>query len=1388
MRYNHFYSVLPERAFKPRSGRRIGFVSGGMTLEGGESSPAPWSQDVIDAVMGNQGGGDQPAADATPVQAATPIQSGPQGGVPADLNAIYQQYLGRGVDTSGAGTFAGMDAGSVIAAIQGSPEYAARAVAGNAPAPGVGGGGTNLNSIYQQYLGRGVDPSGAASFAGQSADAVINAILNSPEYASHYASLGGAGSTALPPGAAAALATMDVAPPWLPPAQYAQYGFNSQGKKDKEAQNVLAYTPGNKAPESGPQVDENGHLIIPRGAEDGRSEGYQIAPGGRYHQTFDMEGNPKITWEPSKFNLGGGTPVNLNQYGTGGFEGGIRMPDGTVVHYDPYTDNLTVDAPLSTYSTKPGDTRLGYRNQLYTGATNFGDTTKFQGQDVGTTRGEYLVDPKTGKVAVDKNGSPMPVYREPSGDSGFDKVMQQVIQAGIMVGGTAIGGPAGAATTAAILSGMNGGKTSDILRNAALAGGTAYLGGQLMGGEQSLAGPLGNALTMDPATLADLQLGDAMRTMANNPEAGLPSLESNAANPNAIVEPVSGLPTLETPSIVEPSAVTPTPNIPVAPPAAPSINDVLSQTYPDAVVGTQVPVNPLTPDVINAANLPTQFEPGTISAATNNVGYLPPNAPTEIVNEAVKENIKNGVSKWWEVTSSPMANAAIKNAIFGSAMGGITSGLTGGNIGKGALYGGIAGGVTGAGTQYLGSNYFPQGFNPSGNAIADAGIRNALAGAANSAIATKLAGGNAGRAALMGGAISGPLGALAQYYQPQLAAISGGTPLPTVGGDMTQANQNMDIMNEYQRVGSTPENPSGLNRFSNTELSDIVNTLHDAGSSLDQIKSDFIDSGMGTKDAEIATMTKSEIEDYLRKNMDPELGGPTGDESIDRAKAIEIASGTTIGEAGEAGIEMPKYTNTPLDQQYINQDLTEGTPITDTNFTDALNTIIPFIPFAANPPGKAPPGSTNPPKGPGGPGSKKPLKTPTKAGAKGSWDNYLLRHRVNAGNVYTPEATGYQSVGYKEGGIVDGIQHFDFGGSVANSLTNLFKPVEQNIIQPIGQAAPFLKDVLPYASIAAAPFLGPAAAAGIGALGSGFGTTPGAGFNMKRALMGGIASYGLSNIGSGLAEAGMTATTPVTPDVNFGVDDADRFLEKSIVQTPVQSPATTQGFWDQITNAPEKAKLMAQGSENLLKGGDTFTNAAKAFGTQAGMGSAGMAIMGGTGVLGVDEANAQNQAVAGTNNAAAQQRAIIADKRAKAKTNAQNAVAANPFHYEMGGMIPNPPDDQTDMPNESPLKNFEGGIQGYAMGGYAMGGEPRFLSGGGDGMSDSIHANIDGNQEARLADGEFVIPADVVSHLGNGSSKAGAKQLYSMMDRIRQARTGRKAQGREINPNKFMPV
>jgi len=168
----------------------------------------------------------------------------------------------------------------------------------------------------------------------------------------------------------------------------------------------------------------------------------------------------------------------------------------------------------------------------------------------------------------------------------------------------------------------------------------------------------------------------------------------------------------------------------------------------------------------------------------------------------------------------------------------------------------------------------------------------------------------------------------------------------------------------------------------------------------------------------------------------------------------------------------------------------------------------------------------------------------------------------------------------------------------------------------------------------------------------------------------------------------------------------------------------------------------------------------------------------------------------------------LASMKANPGTAAMSSLAA------MRGTTPDPY-----MPEEYKMKGLrwsddyraayaEGGITNLASGGYdrMVGEEPmyqamasggisslgsysdggRMLKGPGDGMSDNIPATIAGKRPARLADGEFVMPADVVSHLGNGSTDAGAKQLYAMMDRVRKARTGRKSQGREINAQKYM--
>jgi hypothetical protein len=128
----------------------------------------------------------------------------------------------------------------------------------------------------------------------------------------------------------------------------------------------------------------------------------------------------------------------------------------------------------------------------------------------------------------------------------------------------------------------------------------------------------------------------------------------------------------------------------------------------------------------------------------------------------------------------------------------------------------------------------------------------------------------------------------------------------------------------------------------------------------------------------------------------------------------------------------------------------------------------------------------------------------------------------------------------------------------------------------------------------------------------------------------------------------------------------------------------------------------------------------------------------------------------------------------KAGKRANVGIAAIPMGVQAGAL-------------NLPTNAAGGGIMQANLGSYAAGGNPRLLRGPGDGMSDNIPATIGGKQPARLADGEFVVPADVVSHLGNGSTDAGAKKLHAMMDKVRMDRTGRKKQAPAVKAKKYIP-
>jgi len=506
--------------------------------------------------------------------------------------------------------------------------------------------------------------------------------------------------------------------------------------------------------------------------------------------------------------------------------------------------------------------------------------------------------------------------------------------------------------------------------------------------------------------------------------------------------------------------------------------------------------------------------------------------------------------------------------------------------------------------------------------------------------------------------------------------------------------------------------------------------------------------------------------------------------------------------------------------------------------------------------------------------------------------NYLLKNRINASNVYS-DATGYRPLTrYAEGGEV---QHYGIGGKISDAFTRVAQPFEKAIIRPIGESVPFVKDLAPYAGMAAGAMMGnPAVGAGVGGIVSGFGK-PG-GFDFKRAFMGGVASYGMSNLMGGLEAAGtpelaptiVDQPLPIAPDAMGYSPDQIPFSNETGMQNLIKSQT------EKYANATPPSNFrnfdaVQKGIGNLLQNSNTpaYKDAMAALTNKVGIYNTGVPlIMGTTGMMGVDESNALKKEYDAATAKNQEDTDKFTARTAAGKKRAQQAVNENPYRFADGGVI-NPPDDQTKMMSASPMQaqamaqqqaaplqglaqnnmmqsaglggaslnnavtsnginglfsqltsnqsnnsmpyetqtgtpqsvvlpsyGGSGGTNMAGSGGSSGGGTPaagsggafplqgqygivkmaaggmppRFLSGGGDGMSDSIRANIEGTQEARLADGEFVIPADVVSHLGNGSSKAGAKQLYSMMDRVRKARTGNPKQGREITPTKFMPV
>lgn len=147
------------------------------------------------------------------------------------------------------------------------------------------------------------------------------------------------------------------------------------------------------------------------------------------------------------------------------------------------------------------------------------------------------------------------------------------------------------------------------------------------------------------------------------------------------------------------------------------------------------------------------------------------------------------------------------------------------------------------------------------------------------------------------------------------------------------------------------------------------------------------------------------------------------------------------------------------------------------------------------------------------------------------------------------------------------------------------------------------------------------------------------------------------------------------------------------------------------------------------------------------------------------------------------------------QSNAGNITALLGLYALMGGNKAQPAGYAGSIPKltasrqqvEQPEGSRPGGPRGRYFTDVRYAAEGGYLRGATGGMADELDTTIDDQQPAKLSHGEFVVPADVVSHLGDGNSEAGAKKLYEMMDKVRQARTGKKDQAPPIKAEKYMP-
>ena len=332
--------------------------------------------------------------------------------------------------------------------------------------------------------------------------------------------------------------------------------------------------------------------------------------------------------------------------------------------------------------------------------------------------------------------------------------------------------------------------------------------------------------------------------------------------------------------------------------------------------------------------------------------------------------------------------------------------------------------------------------------------------------------------------------------------------------------------------------------------------------------------------------------------------------------------------------------------------------------------------------------------------------------------------------------------------------------------------------------------------------------------------------DIKKGLMAGLGAYGGAGIGSGLAASGtqaaavqpsvvpptpavppapvpsiMTQPPPTTPFADLGAPP-------DVTQSVIAKPSPISLDYKPLTPAPNMVTTPASNAayeSSLADQQSAFRNGS--FGENMKTMGQGVKSLGQPGGFDNFMTNLENTPYTygpkTTLAAAALPTAYSMYEDSKPKPPAPTPVDSDPgqqYDYMANPTTPTPTAGLSGQENKYFNQQYvkrttprfaDGGLSDahYNLGGYSDGG--RLLRGPGDGVSDSIPAVIGKKQPARLADGEFVVPARIVSELGNGSTEAGARKLYAMMDRIQKARgstVGRGRVAKNSRAEKYLPA